>query len=322
MSTVSKIFAIFPSTEVYSRILYKRLQNTKLTNTVRQSYLGRSQNVSLINKSWENYKKYIDSLGINKGDILIVHSSMDGLKGMNVQCKEILDYLLDLVGMNGTLAMPAFPYYKEKEIPTKFEEEELSLKKYNPQKTPSWTGLLPNYMCSRKEAIRSPFPYNSLVAIGREAKNMMKMNLDTDLPHGKNSAWAYCSEHHAKVLFLGVEPFHSTTAIHVCEDSMDTEWPINGWYKNQEYEIQVNGRTIRKLCRERKQFWNQYLTEQYCSRMLIKSGNLQSDIIEHTYIGYIKDMGKMTEYVTRMVTENSNLLFYKIPRKYWKKRTL
>ena len=63
---------------------------------------------------WVNVKNHINSLNIRQGDLLIVHSSAEELSNIGVNPKEVLEYLFDLVGEEGTLAIPCFPLYDEK----------------------------------------------------------------------------------------------------------------------------------------------------------------------------------------------------------------
>ena len=99
--------------------------------------------------------EYISGLGIKKGDILILHSSMEGLRSASPDPKVIIDYLLNLLGPEGTLVIPAFATanrkYSAEKIPT-----------YNPKKSLCWTGMIPNVVVkhgskSIKEMKKEPY---------------------------------------------------------------------------------------------------------------------------------------------------------------------
>lgn len=49
------------------------------------------------------------SLNIKKGDILLVHSGMDGLESLGVDSTDIITFLKEIVGDSGTLVFPVYP---------------------------------------------------------------------------------------------------------------------------------------------------------------------------------------------------------------------
>ena len=56
---------------------------------------------------------YLREIGVKKGDIMIVHSSFDSLKATGLDAESIINVLLDIVGEEGTLAMPAIRDFPE-----------------------------------------------------------------------------------------------------------------------------------------------------------------------------------------------------------------
>lgn len=257
----------------------------------------------------------IKACGIKKGDFLIVHSSMDGLAKTDASPEMFIDALLEIVGDEGTLVFPAFPMEKKMKR-AKCENSDDEILIYDPKKTPSWTGLMPNIFCRYPSVIRSEFPNNSLAAKGKHAKDMMKDNLLGDLPHGKNSAWAYCVKHNAKILFLGLPSFHSNTVTHVAEDLMDASWPIKDWYEKKKYIVITSKGEQEIIIRERKQFWAQYIAEHYLSHLLKANALLVETNVEDVCLGFIENSNKLTEFLIHRA--ESGKISYIIPRKYWK----
>ena len=323
MSLVNSVLGRFPGLEVGIRRIYNRtknsdnVQNCKLLKKAKR-YLTSGYSKDTREKSWKDYSDYIRNLGIKNGDILIVHSSMDGLGKMNVGKEKIVSFLREIVGPDGTLVMPAYPFYKKKDIKVEFNEAIEETRTYKPRTTLSWTGILPNYLCSLDGSRRSLFPIDTLVAIGKESEEIIKDNLKGQISHGKFTAWDYCNHHHAKVLFLGISPLDSISEIHLFEDLYHNEWPIKGWYKEQKFIIKTGTENIDFVCKMRKRFWNQYITENYCMMQLIKNDVMEFDHIDHIPIGFIEDLSKMTDFVADCVNEKKDLLFWRIPKKYWK----
>ena len=105
------------------------------------------------------------SLGLGRGDRLLVHSSFRSLGPVDGGPDALLDALLETVGAEGTVAVPTFNY----EIPTPW---------YDPLQTPSRTGVLPEVLRSRPGARRSLHPTHSIAAIGACAEAYTAGHLD------------------------------------------------------------------------------------------------------------------------------------------------
>lgn len=256
---------------------------------------------------------YVDSLGIKNGDILVVHSSMRKLAQFGLSPKEIIDWLLELVGPDGTLCMPAFPSFSSDDYNVDRVTGE-NVITYDVLKTPCWTGILTNLFLQYPEVIRSEFPYNPLAAIGRHAKSMMKDNLLADKPHGKHSAWEYCVNHNAKFIFLGCPMSHSLTLVHVRED-LDEFFPIPDWYIKQKYNI-ISENTLKEISIwERDQKWSKYFSELFGERNILKKGLASKHIIGSTPITYIPDSSQLKEYWFEK--EIADMDYYRVPKKFF-----
>lgn len=255
---------------------------------------------------------YVDSLGIKNGDILIVHSSMDALSQFEVTPKEIIDWLLNIVGPEGTLCMPAFPMYRDKDYSIDEVTGEQVIT-YDVKKTPCWTGMLPNLFIRYPGVIRSEFPYNPLAAKGKHAIEMMKDNLLGDKPHGIHSSWDYCVNHDAKILYLGCPMYHSLTIVHIRED-LDDSFPVRGWYKSQVYQINNGASKFTFPIYERKQIWSKYFTEMYCERILTKKLLADVKYVGGVPISFIRSTSKLREYIFKQ--DIFRFIFFKLPKKF------
>lgn len=258
--------------------------------------------------SWETIRKYIESLGIIEGDILIVHSSADGMKRVDVTPQEIINYLRNIVGETGTLVMAAYPNLEKRDNDGNVI--------YNPKRTAVTTGILPFLFCRMKGTIRSKCPLDTLAANGAEAEKMMKNNLSTDLAFGKGSAWEYCVKRHAKILFLGVPIYHSNTVTHVVEDMMEDRWPIDNWYEEQCYIIQDGQKKIRKSFRNRRQYWARYTTQHWNTSLYKKNILIKEKVIDGVSVGYNPDAYKLVEFLKNRAKNNK--LPFVVPKRYWK----
>ncbi len=237
-------------------------------------------------------EQHLRSLGIGEGTLLVVHSSFGSLKGRVSGPDEMIDFLLNIVGQQGTLAMPAMPIFRN----TRPVEEYLSREPdenvyvYDVEKSRIKTGALPTALHKRSGSIRSRHPINSMVALGSLASKLMHGNLadDSPLACGVSSSWYRCVEHDALIIGLGTDLTHSLTMIHVVEDVKDGRWPIPKWYVEKQFLIRDNDFEERRVLRERAPHWGAlHFAERTLCRDLFAAGLLQSHIVDGVLIEFL-----------------------------------
>lgn len=309
---MDKLFEIFPYLEVYARIIYKFMINHGIlrTRVVPNEKANTVESVDI-----KELDKYLDEMGLKKGDTLIVHSSMGGIKGFGLTAEQVIDYLESKVGENGKLLMPTYPDYHGTGNAVSFEEIDNTLYEYDVNNTKGWTGYITEVFRKKEGTIRSSYPNNSLSVRGKDIESIFEGELDTDLAFDEKSVWNYCMKNHAKVLFLGIHAHHSISEIHIAEDLMDSRWPVKGWYTTRHYRI-INGDKItKKDCRVRKNFWTKYMVEYNGCARLRKSGNLREGKIGNICVSFIPDIYELEQFVEKNA-EKGDLIYFKIPRKY------
>lgn len=313
MSLLDIVFSYWPGAEALVRRVYK-------SNVGIQKHFGKLKRKLLHKETTVNasempqieidsLKDCLKSLGIQNGDILIAHTSMDGLQNVNAEPLEILDLLISLVGDKGTLAMPTFPKYKKNESIPHFD--------YN--KFIAWTGMLPNLFIKKRGATSSHLPLNTLSALGPACHDMFLEEEKAIYTYGEGTPWEYCMKNHAKVLFLGVEPFHSISESHIAEDLLQEEFPVKKWYLDQTFLVGTGGEFSEKIYRVRDLAWSRFAAEHFFQRYLIQN-RLVRDVSELGISIYIVD--DLSILVDNMLNcfRNGNLLGYRIPRKYRRNR--
>ena len=231
-------------------------------------------------------------LGVAAGDILIVHSDLNLLRRLGVRPAEVNAALLELLGPAGTLVMPAYPLFADEPQGWDRLHADVSgrVTRYDPKRTPIWTGLLPHALMRTPGARRSALPINSLVALGPHAEPMFARELEgpRPLPCGRQSAWFYCYEHGAKVLGLGLDLAHSLTMNHVAEDSHAAEWPVSGWYRDRRFEIVMpDGSVIEKSVGERDPRWALNYAERTLAKDLRAAGILRESDIDGIHLEFL-----------------------------------
>ena len=208
---------------------------------------------------FEKIIAFIKENGVKEGSLLLVHSSYDMLKGAGLKPNEIISRLREIIGENGTLAMPVIRRYKDYPQPEEWLKTDFSTVEctYDPKKTPIISGLLPSMLLREKDSVVSLHPLNTLAAVGPLAQQMMEHNIDGDkpTPHGPNSSWKFCADHNAIILALGVNMAHHLTIAHVAEDCFE-DWPFQDWYNDLRFNILLPDNTVKKIVvRERKPCW-------------------------------------------------------------------
>jgi len=282
------IVGLSPTIEVFFRKLY--WTNISKTSKFRRKH-RHTQNYS----SPINFDRIIDNLkrrGIEKGSIIIIHSSYDLLDSSGLSPEEINSKLLDLVGSEGTLVMPVIRKYKEEGKLEEYLTKDVDgvICTYNVQKSKVVSGLLPYLLMQRPDGFVSRFPLNPVVAVGKHAKKMVEKNIEGDklTPHGSNSAWKYCLDNNAIVIGLGVDMPHFLTITHVNEECSEN-WPIKDWYRKRKFEIIDGNFKTWKEVLERKPIWGTiFLAENKYRKDLIKNDILKVENIEGLDISIIE----------------------------------
>ncbi|UCD93117.1 MAG: AAC(3) family N-acetyltransferase [Methanobacteriota archaeon] len=160
----------------------------------------------------EDIKNGLKQLGLKRGDIVGVHSSLSSFGYVEGGADTVIDALLETVGEDGTVLMPTHSTNLKKYKRTPEEVEMGLLWKfrvlpYDPKETPCNTGRLPDTFWRRKEAARSSNPVFSIAAIGKNAKELCK-------------GWKKVLEADGYILLLGVD-LGRCTAMHLAEERVE-----------------------------------------------------------------------------------------------------
>ena len=161
----------------------------------------------------EEVRDCLRSLGIEKGDVICVHSSVRDLNtsrmrrdDMMAQAEALIGGLTAAVGEEGTIAMPTFTFC--------FEGNPRG-GVYHPEKTKSRTGFLTDYFRKLPGVVRSLQPTHSVAAWGRRAKELVEGHEKVE-PLGIDSPLHRLAQWGGKVAFLGTN-FGTCSLIHVAE---------------------------------------------------------------------------------------------------------
>ena len=152
-------------------------------------------------------------LGIRRGDGLMVHSALQFLGQPEGGPQLFLQALLEAVGPQGTLAVPAFNFGFARGLA------------YDPANTPSaQMGVLSELVRCHPQARRTPHPLQSLAVIGRWSDDLA--GRDTPCAFDPGSAFERLLELDFKLLLLGADVY-AVSMVHYCEQRAGV--PYRSW---------------------------------------------------------------------------------------------
>ncbi len=184
----------------------------------------------------------LQEYGVKKGDTLFVHSSWDKFINYTGTPKELIQALIELVGSEGTLAMPAFPTVQNPE------------QIFKVRRTPSGAGYLTEMFRRWKGVKRSINLNHSVCAYGLNAEYLTKDHHKSETSWDENSPYYRLKEVKAKIVGLGVgHNLEITTALHCVESALWKEikfynmlFPYTITYQYEDYDKKIGSHTFYK----------------------------------------------------------------------------
>jgi aminoglycoside 3-N-acetyltransferase len=131
----------------------------------------------------------------------MVHSSLSSFGKVVGGADTLIDALLEVVGIGGTVIVPTFG----------------SSGAFDPKSTETALGIVPRKLWRRKNAYRSRHPLASVAAIGAKAKWFVENHEKAKLAHGVGTPYTKLAELDGKILLLGVDQDRSTF-LHTAEE--------------------------------------------------------------------------------------------------------
>ncbi len=158
-------------------------------------------------------RQHLIDLGVTPGRTLWVQSSWNEFYNVPLRPSEMIEMLRDLLGAEGTLAMPAFPIDQNPD------------KVFLVDRAPVYTGLLCEVFRRLPDVRRSIHLGSSVCAIGPQADFLVRDHHLTRLPWGPDSPFCRLAELDARMLGLGAG-FEYMTPLHAAECLLYDEIPF------------------------------------------------------------------------------------------------
>jgi aminoglycoside 3-N-acetyltransferase len=316
--TVEKLYnrlaLISPGMEILLKKIYWR--NIKYLWTI----VPKKSKVTGEVVNWEKVLDYLETIGVTNGKLLVMHSSYEAVFSSRIPPGEMIRSIRELLGKDGTLAMPVIRYYNEEpsfEKALKADVSELVCS-YYVNSSPIITGVLPFFLTREKDVVISRYPLDTMAAVGKMAEAMMEKNICEDnlTPCGKYSSWAFCAENSAIVLGIGIDLCHSLTIVHVATDLKKEQWPVKNWYRRRIFDIIDTNFRKRISVLEREPKWGCcYLPTLNFRNELLKNNILTSKIVGGVVIEHVNSKN----LIDFLEAKNKIGYPYHIPSKYFVK---
>jgi aminoglycoside N3'-acetyltransferase len=158
-------------------------------------------------------RQHLIALGITRGRTVWVQSSWNEFFNVPMKPSEVVDLLRDLIGPEGTLAMPAFPIDPD---PGKV---------FLVDRAPVYTGLLCEVFRRVPGVQRSIHLSSSVCAIGPNADFLVRDHHRTVMTWGKESPFCRLMDVDARLIGLGAG-FNFMTPLHAVECLLYEEVPF------------------------------------------------------------------------------------------------
>jgi aminoglycoside 3-N-acetyltransferase len=144
------------------------------------------------------------AIGLQPGDLLLVHNSYKSFGGVDGGPQTVIDSLLAVLGEGGTLIMPTFNFDFCKGIP------------WDIRSTPSQMGAITNIVREHPEVKRVFHPIYSFAILGKHATYLTEERYRSSF--GANSLFGKLRQLDGKIMIIGLSYTNSMTFFHHVEE--------------------------------------------------------------------------------------------------------
>ncbi|MFQ5964647.1 MAG: AAC(3) family N-acetyltransferase [Candidatus Scalinduaceae bacterium] len=143
------------------------------------------------------------SIGLERGAIVCVHSSLSRLGYVEGGAEAVIDALIETVGTEGCIMMPSFPMTRSmaqhlnRQIP------------FDVRSSPSRSGIVSEVFRGRPGVLRSLHPTNPVSVWGRNAEELVRDHEKSPTPYGSNTPYGKLAEREDSFIIMLETHVHS-----------------------------------------------------------------------------------------------------------------
>ena len=154
-------------------------------------------------------KNFLTNAGIEKGDVIMVHSSLSRIGFVEGGVNTLIGALIDVIGDKGTMVMPTFssPNFNDERGEYEFDVN----------KTEAYTGKVPDTFRKMKGVERSLSPLHSVAVFGEKKDWFVKDHEKCDNGYSMEGPFGKLYESDAKIVLIGVDQL-ANSSIHIVEN--------------------------------------------------------------------------------------------------------
>ncbi|MGN0066833.1 MAG: AAC(3) family N-acetyltransferase [Bacteroides sp.] len=173
-------------------------------------------------------------MGMTKGSNVFIHSKWDEMYNYDGNENELIESILDVIGSEGTLIMPAFPLIRKKKI-------------FNVKRTVTAAGLLPEAFRKYPGVVRSINIQHSICAIGANADYLISEHHKGDNCWDEKSPYYKLADLDTLVFSIGLRKYYIGAMVHCVEGILMKSIPYYRDFfmkeKNDHFYIDSDGET-------------------------------------------------------------------------------
>jgi len=174
--------------------------------------LSRYANILFNRTTKKGFRNLIERLEIDRGAAICIHSRLSAL-GHIVGGPQTIVAAVQSAVRDSTIVMPTFPFVG----PVREYLETNPI--YDPEKSPSGSGLLTEIFRLAEGSVRSLHPSHPCAANGPEAIRLMTGTEKSETPFGDNSSYGrYCLQENAVQLLINT---NNTSIVHRIQELVD-----------------------------------------------------------------------------------------------------
>ena len=194
--------------------------------------------------SKEQISQDLQSLGVRRGDAVMMHSSLSAIGQVEGGAEAALDGVLGAIGPEGTLIAPAFRDSVWGD-PADFAIADCRPcpQRFCPSRQRGFQGAIPEALRLRPGCLRSCHPTHSWVGLGLRAGELLEGHRLSPTPCGPGNSFEKLVELGGCILLLGVQ-VNTVTLWHYYEEILQVPYMGHYWPKERHLNHCVPARRI------------------------------------------------------------------------------